>query len=95
MAYDLNGMGPLIRRDPKGMGGVSAWGGDAATADANSPLPALLDSIAQFDFLGVPRTQVVMALPWYGDDYACVEPAAGGPCHAPCKAALGCGRQIQ
>lgn len=64
MCYDLNGMGPIVRADATHMGNISVYGGHGWTADANSPLPALLDSVAQFDYIGVPRTQVVVGMPW-------------------------------
>jgi hypothetical protein len=92
-------MGPLIRASPAINGNISAYGSHNWIADANSALPALLDSVAQFDYLGVPRTKIVMGVPWYGVDYACNAsvPGAntpGGLCHAPCHAVLGCGHQL-
>jgi hypothetical protein len=65
----MNGMGPLIDASKGGnpalMGnGTHAYGGFGSVADANSPLPGILDSIDQFDSLGIPRDQIVVALPW-------------------------------
>ena len=85
----MNGMASLLAKqnlsswESTGLYGTGTMGSFAA---ANSPLPGLLDSVAQFDALHIPRTQIVMGLPWYGDDYACnasvVGSAAGGNCTA-------------
>lgn len=58
-------MGSLINGNRALMGNKThAYGGYGSVADANSPLPGILDSIDQFDNLGIPRNQVVVALPW-------------------------------
>ena len=51
-------------------------------ADANSPLPGLLDSLGQFADLGVPASKVTMGVGWYGYDYWCYSNVSGTPCHA-------------
>jgi hypothetical protein len=56
---------------------------------ANAPLPALQRTVQQYQQLGVAASRLVMALPWYGKDYACQSAAgaadlpdpAGGPGH--------------
>eukprot|EP01051_Picozoa_sp_SAG22_P011924 SAG22_NODE_1190_length_5206_cov_1.878990_6_plen_104_part_00 len=40
--------------------GVTGYGGDGHDASANSPLPGLMMSLAQFKALGVPANRVVM-----------------------------------
>jgi sialidase-1 len=45
---------------------------------SNAPLPGLIATVEQFGRLGVPRSSLVMALPWYGRDYPCA--ASAGAC---------------
>ena len=77
MGYDMNGMGAIVRRM-----NITGYGGDGTMADANSPLPGLLDSLGQFADLGVPASKVTMGVGWYGYDYWCKTNTAGAPCHA-------------
>ena len=53
------------------------WNDHAA---ANCPLPELLEGIAQYGQLGIPPSQLVIALPWYGYDYTCQDDSIGSPC---------------
>jgi hypothetical protein len=60
-----------------------AFANSHPTACANSPLPAIAESVRQYGALGVAPSQLVMAFPWYGFDYACVNTtlrAQGQPC---------------
>jgi spore germination protein YaaH len=49
-------------------------------AGPNCPLPLLLEGIEQYGALGIPPSQLVIALPWYGHDYSCVNQQSGSPC---------------
>ncbi len=54
------------------------WG-DLSPAP-NSPLPALVESLAQYRALGVDPSKLVFALPWYGTSWPCASPVRGSPC---------------
>ena len=49
-------------------------------AGPECPLPQLLEGIRQYGRLGIPPSALVIALPWYGHDYRCVDQAIGSPC---------------
>ena len=56
---------------------------------ANAPLPGLRATVAQYGQLGVAPSKLVMALPWYGKDFACAPlqgtaATAAGPRASPC-----------
>lgn len=44
------------------------------------PLPELLQGIAQYAAVGVPASQLVIALPRYGYDYPCTTEEPGSAC---------------
>ncbi len=50
---------------------------------ANSPLPVVEAGVACYAKLGVPAAQLVLAFPWYGIDYECLE-TSGSWCNVAC-----------
>ena len=46
---------------------------DACIAAANAPLPGMIHGLQRYFDLGVPPSQLVLGVPWYGYRYPCVE----------------------
>ena len=56
---------------PGSLAGVNSSLYASGMADANSPLPGLKISLAQYVANGIAPDKIVLGLPWYGYDYTC------------------------
>ena len=75
---------------PGSLAGVNSSLYASGMADANSPLPGLKISLAQYVANGIAPDKIVLGLPWYGYDYTCddvtlwqrngTDVAPGSPC---------------
>ena len=48
---------------------------DRCIASANAPLSAAVRGVSRYIQLGVPRSKIVLGIPWYGYVYPCMPPA--------------------
>ena len=58
-------------------------------ASANAPLTKLMGGIQEYISAGVPRSKLVVGLPWFGYNFACTNNTAGAPCTRNTSAELG------
>jgi di-N-acetylchitobiase len=59
---------------------------------ANAPKPGLIDGIAQYGKLGIPVSQLVLVLPWYGYTFPCTDNTRGAFCNISGNEVHGCPR---
>ena len=67
------------------------FGSGNAVAGANAPLAKLMGGVREYIAAGVPRSKLVVGLPWVGYMYnfACTNNTAGAPCAPKANAELG------
>ena len=59
-------------------------------ASAQTPLPAIVEGVPQYDAVGVPRSKLVIAMPWFATDNTCNQTNASSTEHPElCASTLG------
>ena len=71
------------------------WGGSGSiapncTARPNSPLKQTFDGVRQYLNLGLPRSKLVLGVPWYGYMYPCQSRGPEGQCRIKSVPFRGC-----
>jgi di-N-acetylchitobiase len=87
MAYDMVEDNRLSRRGTPHSFPVGHW-----DEHANTPLPGIAAGVAQYNMLGVPASQLVVALPFYGYQFACTNNSVESFCAISGDMVHGCPR---